>query len=85
MITNVTPLEQSLAKEVERLENELLSATLRIDNDKLTIEGLTREQVGLALDAARYRAIRFGECDFTGASGEAFDAAVDAAMKWETK
>lgn len=37
-------------------ENEaLLAATLRIKNDAKIIEGLTREQVELALDAKRYR------------------------------
>jgi hypothetical protein len=37
-------LVTDLSNEVERLENELLAATIRIDNDARTIESLTQER-----------------------------------------
>ena len=45
------------ADAIERLENESVAADIRIENDSVIIEGLTREQIGLALDAARYRSM----------------------------
>jgi hypothetical protein len=47
-----------LSAEVLRLERDLVAADIRIENDKMEIAGLTREQVGLALDAQRYRWLR---------------------------
>jgi hypothetical protein len=83
----------------EALQDERYSA-VEMDALKREIAGLTREQVGLALDAARYRWIvdqivgdKF-ECleDAFGVFGDAdrcekheFDAAIDNAMKGETK
>ena len=57
MITQITTNELALMAQIERLENEAVAADIRIENDKQTIEGLTREQIGLALDAARYRSM----------------------------
>ena len=106
MITKITNREIEFMAQIERLENEAVAATLRIENDALEItgwkadqaenlenqcalvaqllamtaerddhaqqlrkeqlevqrlinerDGLTREQIGLALDAARYRSM----------------------------
>lgn len=53
-------LQMEAADAIERLERDLVAADIRIENDKLEIEGLTREQVGLALDAQRYRSLHGG-------------------------
>ena len=67
MITNITEREAELRAanadlrtEIDRIERDLVAADIRIENDALTIEGLTREQVGLALDAQRYRSLHGG-------------------------
>jgi hypothetical protein len=63
--------EQMLALQatIERLERDLVAADIRIGNDKLEIAGLTREQVGLALDAARYRWL-FNDIDLAAMEGK---------------
>jgi hypothetical protein len=71
---------QQLRKEqltVQELINELAECR--------NLLGLTRGQVGLRIDAARYRAVRLGASNLTGASEKAFDAAVDAVLKGETE
>lgn len=50
-------LQIEAADTIERLERDLVAADIRIENDSVIIEGLTREQIGLALDAARYRSM----------------------------
>ncbi len=62
MITQITDNELALQATIERLERDIVAADIRIGNDALEIAGLTREQVGLALDAARWRALRDMEC-----------------------
>jgi len=57
MITQITDNELAMQATIERLERDLVAATIRMDNDALEIAGLTREQVGLALDAARYQTL----------------------------
>jgi len=57
MITQITDHELALQATIERLERDIVAADIRIGNDALEIAGLTREQVGLALDAARYQAL----------------------------
>ena len=81
MITQITNREIEFMAQIERLENEAVAATLRIENDKLTIEGLTREQIGLALDAARYKWLRDSMESPIVSEGQATDKMVDAAMK----
>jgi hypothetical protein len=93
--------EQMLALQttIERLERDLVAADIRIENDALEIAGLTREQVGLALDAARYRWLRTSRHDeatvmtyeqslndwIPWSDGDDVDISVDAAMKGEAK
>ena len=57
MITQITTNELALMAQIECLERDLVAADIRIENDAVIIEGLTREQIGLALDAARYRSM----------------------------
>jgi hypothetical protein len=110
------------ADTIERLENELLATTIRVDNDARMIESLTqehdaavaesleqsrllgrvdrleREQIGLALDAARLVWAMNNMCQHNytlfgvhvmnvGGTGDVHDCRsfIDNAMKGETK
>jgi hypothetical protein len=49
---------QLCADAIERLDMEATAWEVTVDNLRAEIAGLTREQIGLALDAARYQWLR---------------------------
>jgi hypothetical protein len=95
-IARIKKLNSRLVDDFNALNLEGANLDGKIRALKTKVEGLTREQVGLALDAARYRwakenisddyALGYGNpCYLLSDDSSGWDATIDAAMKGETK